>query len=102
MAYAQAIVAQLIAHDALPKDSEVLAISKDGDALSLDMNEAFLAGLRASGSTGEFLYMGSLVNTFLDNFNCTTVRVTVAVLHRPHGVRQAAAGVHVLSRPRIP
>ena len=55
----------------------VLAISKDGDALSLDMNEAFLAGLRASGSTGEFLYMGSLVNTFLDNFNCTTVRVTV-------------------------
>ena len=69
--------AQLIAHDALPKDSEVLAISKDGDALSLDMNEAFLAGLRASGSTGEFLYMGSLVNTFLDNFNCTTVRVTV-------------------------
>ena len=60
-----------------PKDSEVLAISKDGDALSLDMNEAFLAGLRASGSTGEFLYMGSLVNTFLDNFNCTTVRVTV-------------------------
>ena len=77
MEYAQAIVAQLIAHDALPKDSEVLAISKDGDALSLDMNEAFLAGLRASGSTGEFLYMGSLVNTFLDNFNCTTVRVTV-------------------------
>ena len=77
VAYAQAIVAQLIAHDALPKDSEVLAISKDGDALSLDMNEAFLAGLRASGSTGEFLYMGSLVNTFLDNFNCTTVRVTV-------------------------
>ena len=51
VAYAQAIVAQLIAHDALPKDSEVLAISKDGDALSLDMNEAFLAGLRASGST---------------------------------------------------
>ena len=57
--------------------AQVLAISKDGDALSLDMNEAFLAGLRASGSTGEFLYMGSLVNTFLDNFNCTTVRVTV-------------------------
>ena len=76
VAYAQAIVAQLIAHDALPKDSEVLAISKDGDALSLDMNEAFLAGLRASGSTGEFLYMGSLVNTFLDNFNCTTVTRT--------------------------
>lgn len=74
-AYAQAIAEQLIAHDALPKDSQVLAISKDGDALSLDMNEAFLAGLRESGSTG--MYMGSLVNTFLDNFNCTTVRVTV-------------------------
>ena len=76
-AYAQAIAEQLIAHDALPKDSQVLAISKDGDALSLDMNEAFLAGLRQSGSTGELMYMGSLVNTFLDNFNCTTVRVTV-------------------------
>ena len=75
-AYAQAI-AQLIAHDALPKGSQVLAISKDGDALSLDMNEAFLAGLRESGSTGELMYMSSLVNTFLDNFNCTTVRVTV-------------------------
>lgn len=76
-AYAQAIAEQLIAHDALPKGSQVLAISKDGDALSLDMNEAFLAGLRQSGSTGELMYMGSLVNTFLDNFNCTTVRVTV-------------------------
>ena len=68
---------QLIAHDALPKDSKVLAISKDGNALSLDMDEAFLAGLRQSGSTGESMYLGSLVNTFLDNFNCETVRVTV-------------------------
>lgn len=76
-AYAQAITEQLIAHNALPKGSQVLAISKDGDALSLDLNEAFLAGLRESGSTGELMYMGSLVNTFLDNFNCTTVRVTV-------------------------
>ena len=76
-AYAQAIAQQLIAHNALPKGSQVLVISKDGDALSLDMNEAFLAGLRESGSTGELMYMGSLVNTFLDNFNCTTVRVTV-------------------------
>ena len=75
--YAQAIVDQLIAHDALPKDSKVLAISKDGNALSLDMDEAFLAGLRQSGSTGESMYLGSLVNTFLDNFNCETVRVTV-------------------------
>ena len=77
VAYAQAIVDQLIAHDALPKDSKVLAISKEGNALSLDMDEAFLAGLRQSGSTGESMYLGSLVNTFLDNFNCTTVRVTV-------------------------
>ena len=46
VAYAQAIVDQLIAHDALPKDSKVLAISKDGDALSLDMNEAFLWSAR--------------------------------------------------------
>lgn len=77
VAYAQAIVEQLIAHDALPKDSQVLAISKDGNALKLDVNEAFLAGLRQSGSTGELMYMGSLVNTFLDNFNCETVLVTV-------------------------
>lgn len=77
VAYAQAIVNQLIAHDALPKDSKVLAISKNGNALSLDMDEAFLAGLRQSGSTGESMYLGSLVNTFLDNFNCETVRVTV-------------------------
>ena len=49
-AYAQAIAEQLIVHDALPKGSQVLAISKDGDALTLDMNEAFLAGLRESGS----------------------------------------------------
>ena len=104
VAYAQAIVAQLIAHDALPKDSEVLAISKDGDALSLDMNEAFLAGLRASGSTGEFLYMGSLVNTFLDNFNCTTVRVTVEGSRSPPATRSTTSRCRRSrsERPRIP
>ena len=37
-AYAQAITEQLIAHNALPKGSQVLAISKDGDALILDLN----------------------------------------------------------------
>ena len=57
-AYAQAIVDQLIAHNALPKGSQVLAISKDGNALSIDMDEAFLAGLRESGSTGELMYHG--------------------------------------------
>ena len=82
VAYAQAIVDQLIAHDALPKDSKVLAISKDGNALSLDMDEAFLVGLRQSGSTGESMYLGSLVNTFLDNFNCETVRVTVEFFNK--------------------
>ena len=76
-AYAQAIAEQLIVHDALPKGSQVLPISKAAHPLTPAMNEALPAGLRESGSAGELMYMGSLVNTFLDNFNCTTVRVTV-------------------------
>lgn len=39
---------------------------------------------------GESMYLGSLVNTFLDNCNCETVRVTVegqVVLHGARGLR---------------
>ena len=41
------------------------------------MNAAFGAGMMSTGTTGEMLYLGALVNTVLDHADAESVLLTV-------------------------
>lgn len=56
---------------------ELLSFTKAGGEITLDFNEAFAQRIRSTGTAGEYIIMGSLVNTYLDTFNAATVTVTV-------------------------
>lgn len=56
---------------------ELLSFAQEGAQLTLDFNEAFAQRIRSTGTAGEYITMGSLVNTYLSAFNAETVTVTV-------------------------
>jgi len=56
---------------------ELLSFSQEGSHLTLDFNAAFAERVRSTGTAGEYIIMGSLVNTYLDAFSAATVTVTV-------------------------
>lgn len=64
------LVAGLIAAGALPEDVKLLDCSFDAAAGSfkLNLNEAYLNALEASGSAGETMLLYAVVNTFLFNY----------------------------------
>ena len=66
----------LAAQEALPEGSAVLS-AEEGDPVKLDMNAAFGEGMMSTGTTGEILYLGALVNTVLDYTGAKHVELTV-------------------------
>ena len=46
-------------------------------ALNLDLNQAFGTALGSMGTAGEYMTLGSVVNTFLDAFECEKIQITV-------------------------
>ena len=71
-----ALVDALAAQEALPEGSAVLS-AEEGDPVKLDMNAAFGEGMMSTGTTGEILYLGALVNTVLDYTGAEHVELTV-------------------------
>ena len=47
-------------------------------SLKLDLNQAFADFLQSLGSTGEYMVVGSVCNTFLDAYQCNQIQITVA------------------------
>ena len=82
-----ALVDTLTAQHALPAGSAVLSVIL-GDPVKLDMNAAFGAGMMSTGTTGETLYLGALVNTVLEYADAESVLLTVegAPLETGHNI----------------
>lgn len=81
---------------AIPEGSELVAFSADDEGGAvLDMNDAFLAGITTTGSAGEYMMMGSLVNTYLKNYDLETITVTAngAVIETGHMIYDAPMSV---------
>lgn len=57
-------------------NSMEMAEKEDGTFIDLDFNQVFLEKLGRMGTSGEYFYMGSVVNTFLQAFEARAVRIT--------------------------
>lgn len=75
------VVEQLIAQGVIPGNVQALSCAEtqeDGvKSLNLDLNQAFADFLQSLGSTGEYMVVGSVCNTFLDAYDCNQVQITV-------------------------
>ncbi len=76
------LMSALIAAGVFPEGVAVNSCELSQDAqgtplLALDMNAAFAQVMNSTGTTGEYLYMGSLVNSFLNAFGASFVNLTV-------------------------
>jgi len=70
----ESVVALLVAEGALPEGCAALSFSAQDAAL--DMNEAFRLAVSTTGTTGEYLRFGSLVNTVLGCYGLEVLHLT--------------------------
>jgi len=72
------IVSLLVDEQALPVGSVLNSFTIAGArSATVDMNVAFGLGVKQTGTTGEYLIMGSLVNTLLTFFDLDEITLTV-------------------------
>ena len=74
----QGIIAALIKEDALPKDTAIreFRYEESEKQIYLDVSGEFHSALLSTGTTGETLLLGSLVNTLLDFYGAETVKLS--------------------------
>ena len=87
LAYAAELIRTLVENHALPEGSEILSMEL-GDPVKIDMNKSFGEGMMSTGTTGEMLYLGALVNTMLTYAEAEHVLLTVegAPLETGHNI----------------
>ena len=88
---AEAVVEALAKAGALPEGSRLLSCkwaSEPDKQLAVDMNAAFKEGMQHTGTTGEYLCLGSLTNTLLTYFEADSLVLMVEgeVLETGHAV----------------
>ena len=57
----------------IPQETALLSFSNDGGALTLDMSGEFASYVCSMGTSGEYMLLGSVVNTYLTAFEAQTV-----------------------------
>lgn len=70
------VLAALINAEVL-KDTVKVENFNSGKTLKLDLNSDFQTGLSAMGTSGEYMMLGSVVNTFLKAFGADSITITV-------------------------
>ena len=74
---ADEILLELQMAHALPDTVILNAFGSKDDQLILDFNSAFADAVNAMGTSGEYMIIGSLVNTFLNAFQAQSLTFTV-------------------------
>lgn len=84
------IIGQLVGAGAIPDSVTVVSFGEDqgekGLILKLDLSSNFAEGLLNMGTAGEYLTMGSVVNSFLDTYQADGIEITAggAVIETGH------------------
>lgn len=73
----EVVIAELVKVGAIPEGVAVNELTREGDRLNIDFNEAFLNYLYTMGTSGELMLTGSVVNTFLSAYGAESVMFTV-------------------------
>ena len=71
---------ELLERSNIPADVLLLSFTQNdanGGRITLDLSESFHVFVRGLGTSGEYLAIGSIVNTFLSAYEAKGVRITV-------------------------
>ena len=71
------VFAALKSAGVMPDDVELLNFAQNGGALTLDLSDAYASYIQSLGTSGEYIAVGCLVNTYLTAFGADTVSITV-------------------------
>ena len=82
------VFAALKSAGVMPDDVELLDFAQNGGALTIDLSDAYASYIQSLGTSGEYIAVGCLVNTYLTAFGADTVSITVngAPLESGHNV----------------
>lgn len=73
----QALVDALVERGALPENTKVLGeFDRSAEMPTLDLSQEFADAMGSTGTAGELMLMGSLVNTFLYYYSLDSLSVT--------------------------
>ena len=67
------VFAALKAAGTIPQEATLLSFRNDGGAITLDMSAEFASLVGTMGTSGEYMLLGSVVNTYLTAFDAQTV-----------------------------
>lgn len=74
---AYSIIKELKAYGAVAKNVKAKSLDFKGKRLVLDLSKEFAKDVANSGTAGEYVKVGSVVNTFIDAFKVDTLTITV-------------------------
>lgn len=82
------VFAALKSAGVMPDNVELLDFAQNGGALTIDLSDAYAGYIQSLGTSGEYIAVGCLVNTYLTAFGADTVSITVngAPLESGHNV----------------
>ena len=74
---AYSIIKELKAYGVVAKNVKANSLDFKGKRLILDLSKEFAKDVANSGTAGEYVKVGSVVNTFIDAFKVDTLTITV-------------------------
>ena len=74
---AETVLTELIYRNILPDTVAINSFKMDNRMITIDFNQAFADVVCSMGTSGEFMIVGSVINTFLDAFQAESVYFTV-------------------------
>lgn len=73
----EAVLTELKQRNVLPAEVSINSFNIDKDMIIVDFNQPFAKAVRSTGTTGELMVVGSVVNTFLDAFQAKSFYFTI-------------------------
>ena len=68
---------ELTIYSGIARNVQINGFENNGGKLVLDLSQAFADDVASSGTAGEYVKIGCVVNTFLDAYNASEITITV-------------------------